>query len=382
MSPTYAACCCFVDEDCLDPCDCDLREQDEEIALQFNFSGRETITSTAGGETLLCPGTPGGSANECVYSEENTIEELFNGFIIATLDLRNINAKTCESIPTIIEEFGGSVSRTTRYQLVENGGACRFGQDCYDYFQTCTETVETSRSHNLTYSSPYVNASLERYSDCSQDFPTSTRCACVESPIDINQCFLRVRGGFVITPQQVEEYGVPAIRREVRTEGCATYGADDPADECETFIDSQIANNFNYNFFINSYGAAQFDILYAVERDPDGKCAFVKFAERVGKQRVVATNYAGDLCPLSVSASVDLDDPNNTTRTYCGNTQQTEITGVNTPGDCGMLNYATFEAEGVIYFLPCNPFNQNDVSIKRTASFLQELRQSGYASIG
>jgi len=359
-----------------------LREQDEEVTLFFNFSGTETRQSSLLSERLLCPGTPGGSANECVSTDEDTRTETFNGFLRATLDLSNINAKTCESIPTIIEEFGGEVSATSRSQLIENGGACRIGQDCYDYFQTCTETVEISRSHNLIYSSPYAYARLEKYSDCSQDFPTSTRCACVESPIDINQCFLRVSGGFVITPEQAEEYGVPSIRREVRTEGCATYNADDPADECEVFVDSQLIDAFVYDFFINSYSATQFDILYAVERDSDGKCAFVKFAERVGKQRVVATGYAGDLCPLSVSASVDLDNPNNTTRTYCGNTQQTEITGVNTTGDCGMLNYAKFEAEGVTYFLPCDPFSVSDVSIKRTASFLQEIRQSGYASIG
>jgi len=383
LSPTYAACCCVVeDEDCLDPCDCDLLEIDQQLTLYFNFNGREKTTNTENYEKLLCPGTPGGTENECTYIEETSSEETCNAYFRATLDISNINAKNCQSIPTVIEEHAGEVKSTSSYSLSESGGACRFGQDCYDEFQSCTIRTDAKQSFNLLYASPFCGARLEKYNDCSQDFPTSTRCACVESPIDVDQCFLRVFGGFTITNQQMQEYGGNRIVRTVASEGCNTVNTDEPEADCIIEYDSVVQNLRPYNFFLNSYSATMFEVLYAVERDADGKCIFAKFAERIGKQRVQATGYASDLCPLSVSSNVNLNDPNQTTKTYCGNTQQVEITGVNTLGDCGTLNYATFEQEKETYYLPCPPFNQNSSSIRITNRFKQIIRQNGTAGAG
>lgn len=381
MSPTYAACCCVTDEDCLDPCDCDLAAYDEELNLYFNFSGKEETISTLTENRTLCPNEPGGSQNECFATETSTYKDTCDAFITATIDLSNINSGTCESIPTIINEYAGVVTNEFRNDLSESSGGCRFS-DCYEYFESCDETTEETQSFDLRYATPYVFATLLKYNCAGPGFPTSTACACVESPIEEDQCFLKVVGGFTISGQQLEEYGGNRIRRVSATPGCNLEDTEIPLEECEPIIDSEVVPMQGYNLFPNSYSPNMFEVLYAVERGGNGKCIFSKFAERIGKQRVTLGPQGFNICPYQVTAgNVDLNDPNQTTKTFCNFSNQTEITGVNTLGDCGMLNRVTWSGDREVYNLPCGPFGQG-TNIVRTQFFRQELRQNGTVGVG
>jgi len=378
LSPTYAACCCVVDSDCLDPCDCDLRAVDEQVTLIFNFSGSDISEYSSTDDYVPCPNNP--NQEGCYVSGEQKIERSLNCFLRATVDLSTISEQTCEAIPTIIEDYSGKVFYKITNSLSTVGDCLpNILKDCYEEFQSCYERDEYEAEFDLQYSSPFVNATLEKYTDCSNDFPSNIRCQCLESPIDEDQCFIRLTGGFTVTNQQNTEYAPPAIFRRTASEGCALDNTDEPLDDCEAEVFSEVRNNTARGYISNFhiyYKPVLFEVLYAIERDGEGKCAFVKVAERIGKANYNRISTGRNCCPYTYDTNVNLNNSENIDLTFCSLTSSNEISGVHTTDYCGMLNRAIVTGQ-YNYQTNCNTFGTNSQTIVE-ANFESRLGQSGY----
>lgn len=377
MSPTYAACCCVVDSDCLDPCDCDLRAADEQVSLVFNFFGSDTSDYSGNADYVPCPNNP---TEGCYVSESLQFERRLNCYLRATIDLSTINEQTCTAIPTIIEDYNGKTFYSRKYSQTTTGDCLPIGlNDCYEEYQSCYQTNEFESEFNLEYSSPFVVARLEKYSDCSNDFPTNIRCQCLESSINEDQCFIRLTGGFNITSQDIEEHGPPSIFRSTESAGCASDNTDEPLDDCEAVVFSEVRENLGSqtisNFYIY-YKPLLFEVLYAIERDADGKCAFVKVAERIGRAKYDRKSTGYNMCPYTIETSVDLSNSENIDMAFCQETFTNEITAVHTRDFCGMLSGAKFIGD-YSYETPCGTFGTGSQTVINY-NYESRLSQSGY----